>query len=127
MLVSIAVVDLVRRFERAEDLEQDPPPMARWQTVKWKHASREETGRELAPHEAQLWDLEPLAACLTHPEWWEGNERLAEDDDIELIYDDLLDVPEESAVRYRTFSRLGRSGLARCRHAVWYPFLRARR
>jgi hypothetical protein len=129
MMLGIGIVDLVRRFRSREQYpsQYNQAIASRWQMIKWKYASDSDVRRELAPREHELWELQPLADCLLHPEWWEINERMATDDEIEVLYDDTPDVPEESAVQYRVFQRLGRYGLARCRHVVRYPFLRVRR
>lgn len=85
----------------------------------WKHATADEVLRALAEHEHEIWHLEPLIACLDHPEWWESGERLADQEDVHQLY--------RSTQRGRVFTRNGGRGVSRYRSRPWRAYFRARR
>lgn len=94
----------------AETAAVADPVLRRWRVhVHWKYAPAQEVLDRLGPLAGQLADLEPLLDALGRHGWFddEAMERVAGDDDLEVLYDSLGFVSEESAVQYRTFTRIG--------------------
>jgi hypothetical protein len=115
--------------DTAEECAATDPVLRRFHIrTKWVYADPADVATQLEPYRDAFPDLDSLLSCFDHPEWFdrEASERLIEDGELELLYDSLEPVPEESAVQYRTFSRLGR-GADRCRRMARYTVLRVRR